>query len=144
MEVYDLAQGAKSKLANISSRGFVDTGDNVMIGGFIIGGNTTGTTSVVVRAIGPSLTNFGISGALPDPILELHDSNGTLLISNNNWKIRSDGSSQQAKMAATTLQPKSDLESAIFSILIPGSYTAIVRGADNATGIGVVEVYALE
>jgi hypothetical protein len=144
VEVYDLAQGANSKLANISSRGFVDTGDNVMIGGFIIGGgNGAGTSSVVVRAIGPSLTGFGISGALPDPTLELHDGNGALLVSNDNWKVRSDGSSQQAEIEATSLQPTSDLESDIFSILTPGSYTAIVRDKANSTGVGLVEVYNL-
>jgi uncharacterized repeat protein (TIGR03803 family) len=145
VEVYDLAQGTNSKLANISSRGFVDTDDNVMIGGLIVGGGPgVGTANILVRAIGPSLGNSGVSGALQDPMLELHDGNGTLLASNDNWKVRSDGSSQQTAIEATTIPPVNDFESAILSSLAPGNYTAIVRGVGNITGIGVVEVYNLQ
>jgi len=145
VEVYDLNQAANSKLANISSRGFVDTNENVMIGGLIVGGGAGGgSANAIVRAIGPSLSNFGVAGALQDPTLELHDGNGALLISNDNWKLRSDGTSQQAEIEATALQPTNDLESAIVSTLAPGNYTAIVRGKNNGTGVGLVEVYQLQ
>jgi hypothetical protein len=143
IEVYDLAQGANSKLANISSRGFVDTGDNIMIGGLIIGGSNGGGARVLVRALGPSLTGSGVTGVLPDPTLELHDGNGGVIATNDNWKTRPDGSSQQAEIEATTLPPANDLESALVRSLPPGNYTAIVRGINNSTGIGLVEVYNL-
>jgi hypothetical protein len=142
VEAYDLDQAANSKLANISTRGFVDTGDNVMIGGFIAG---NGVTNVIVRAIGPSLTGAGVSGALQDPTLELHDSSGATIATNDNWKVRdSDGSSQQAEIEATTIPPSNDLESALLATLTPGPYTAIVRGKNNTTGVGLVEVYNLQ
>ena len=144
VEVYDLAQAANSKLANISSRGFVDTNDNVMIGGLIVGNNTGGTSKVIVRAIGPSLSSSVIQGALQDPTLELHDGNGATLRSNDNWKTREDGSSQQAEIEATTIPPTNDLESAIVATVAPGNYTAIVRGKNNTTGIAVVEAYNLQ
>jgi hypothetical protein len=144
IEVYDLAQGANSKLANISSRGFVDTGDNVMIGGFIAGGPSGGSARVLVRALGPSLTNSGVAGALADPTLELHDQEGGILATNDNWKTRPDGSSQQAEIEATTLAPGNDLESALVHSLPPGNYTAIVRGLNNSTGVGLVEIYNLQ
>ena len=144
VEIYDLAQGAGSKPANISSRGFVDTGNNVMIGGLIVGGSGGGGAKVIIRAIGPSLSGSGVSGALQDPTLEVHDGNGALLVFNDNWKIRSDGSSQQAEVETTTIPPTDDRESAVVSTLSPGSYTAIVRGKNNSTGIGLVEVYNLQ
>jgi hypothetical protein len=143
VEAYDLAQTVPSKLANISTRGFVDTGDNVMIGGFIIGAglgnNGSGSEKVVVRAIGPSLIPFGITNALPDPSLELHDSNGNTIAVNDNWK---DGD-QAAEIQASGLAPGNDLESAILKVLPAGGYTAIVRGNANATGVGLVEAYNL-
>ena len=141
VEVYDLAQGANSKLANISSRGFVDTGDNVIIGGFIVGGGSGNGGRVIVRALGPSVP---VAGALADPTLELHDRSGTTLATNDNWKTRPNGSSQQAEIEVTTVPPASDLESALVQTLPPGNYTAIVRGKNNTTGIGLVEVYALK
>jgi hypothetical protein len=144
VEVYDLAEGANSRLANISSRGFVDTGDNVMIGGFIAGGPSGGNAGVLVRALGPSLTSSGVSGPLPDPTLELHDGNGGIIATNDNWKTRPDGSSQQAEIEATALQPANDLESALVRSLPPGNYTAIVRGINNSTGVGLVEIYNLQ
>jgi hypothetical protein len=144
VEVYDLAQGASSRLANISSRGFVDTGDNVMIGGLIAGGPSGDSARVMVRALGPSLISSGVAGALSDPILELHDGNGATIASNDNWKVRSDGTSQQAEIEATTIPPTNDLESALVRTLSPGNYTAIVRGQNNSTGIGLVEVYNLQ
>jgi hypothetical protein len=146
VEVYDLAQAANSKLANISTRGFVDTGNNVMIGGLIVGGGSGGgTAKVIVRALGPSLTGSGIAGALGDPTLELHDGSGTTLATNDNWKINDQtGQSQQAEIEATTIPPTNDLESALVAILAPGNYTAIVRGAGDTTGVGLVEVYNLQ
>jgi NHL repeat len=139
VEVYDLAQSAHSTLANISTRGFVDTGDNVMIGGLIVGGgNTGGTDKSVVRAIGPSLSAAGVSGALQDPTLELHDANGTTIAFNDNWK-----DSQQSEIQATGIPPNDDRESAIVATLSAGNYTAVVRGKNNSTGIGLVEVYNL-
>ena len=136
VEVYDLDSGAPVQLANISSRGFVQTGDDVMIGGFIIGG--THPAKVLVRAIGPSLTAFGIQGALADPTLELYDPNGGV-ISNDNWR-----STQEAEVTATTIPPTNDLEPAIVAALPPGNYTAVVRGKNNTTGIAVVEAYNLQ
>ena len=143
VEVYDLAQGANSKLANISSRGFVDTNDNVMIGGLIVGGGSGGgTAKVIVRAIGPSLS---VSGALGDPTLELHDVNGTTIATNDNWKIDDQtGQSQEADIRATTIPPTDDLESALVATLAPGNYTAIVRGKTNTTGVAVIEAYNLQ
>jgi len=135
VEAYDLDATANSKLANISTRGFVDIGDNVMIGGFILGG---GSAQVIVRAIGPSLTSFGVAGALQDPTLELHDGFGTLIVSNDDWK-----ESQQAEIEATGLQPTNDFESAIVMTLLPAPYTAIVRGKNDTTGVALVEVYNL-
>jgi hypothetical protein len=145
VEVYDLSRAANSKLSNISTRGFVGTNDNVMIGGLIIGkGNVGATGRVLVRAIGPSLSNAGVQGALQDPTLELHDGNGTTIDSNDNWKTRLDGSSQQAAIQATGLAPSNDLESALLETLVPGNYTAIVRGKNSTTGVGLVEIYNLQ
>ena len=138
VEVYDLNQTAASKLVNVSSRGSVQTGDNVMIGGFILGGGTA-AAKVVVRAIGPSLSLAGISGALANPTLELRNANGTLVRSNDNWK-----DTQQAEIQATGVPPKNALESAIVATLSPGGYTAIVAGKSGGTGVGLVEVYRLQ
>jgi streptogramin lyase len=137
VEAYDLNQATPSKLANISTRGFVNTGDNVMIGGFIVrpGGGTE--TRIVVRAIGPSLQP-GIPNALADPFLELHDSSGATIASNNNWR-----DSQETDIQNTGLAPTNDAESAILANLPPGAYTAIVRGNNNTTGVAVVELYNL-
>jgi Concanavalin A-like lectin/glucanases superfamily/Protein of unknown function (DUF642) len=136
VEVYDLASSANSKLANISTRGFVDTGDNVMIGGFIVGAGGGGSANVIVRAIGPSLTAAGVPGALQDPTLELHNGHGTVIGFNDNWK-----DVQQADITASTIPPTDDRESAIAATLRPGPYTAIVRGKNDTTGVGLVEVY---
>jgi WD40 repeat protein len=141
VEVYDLGQGANSKLANISTRGFVDSGDNVMIGGLIIGGGAGGgAAKIVVRALGPSIP---VPGALANPTVELHDQSGATIAFNDDWKTRPDGSSQQAEIEATGIQPPSDLESALVRTLPPGNYTAIVRGNESTTGIGLVETYHL-
>ena len=135
VEVYDLAPNVPASLANISSRGFVETGDNVMIGGFIAGNQAM---HVMVRAIGPSLTQFGIANALADPTLELHNSNGAIIAFNNDWQ-----DTDQAAIAATGIPPTNDKESAIVATLAPGNYTAIVRGLNDTTGVGLVEVYNL-
>ena len=100
---------------------------------------------MIVRALGPSLAGFGIPGVLADPILELHDSSGTLIVSNNNWKIRdADGTSQQAEIEATTIPPTNDLESALIATLASGNYTIVVRGVSDSTGVATVEVYNLQ
>ncbi|HEY3663838.1 MAG TPA: plastocyanin/azurin family copper-binding protein [Chthoniobacterales bacterium] len=137
VEAYDLDGSATSQLLNISTRGFVESGSNVMIGGFILGGGSE-NTKVLVRAIGPSLTGQGVAGALADPTLELHDGNGALIQSNDNWK-----DTQQTEIEATGLAPVNDLESAISETLAPGAYTAIVAGKGGTTGVGLVEVYRL-
>src|SRR5262249_49144640 len=113
---------------------FVDTGNNVLIGGFIVG---NGVTKVIVRAIGPSLGSVGISGALQDPTLELHDGSGALLASDDDWRT----GGQEAEIIATGIPPSDDRESAIVATLTPGPYTAIVAGKNNTTGVGLVEVY---
>ena len=141
VEGYDLTP-AIGKFGNISARGFVQTGDEAMIGGFILGNQTT---RVVVRALGPFLGQFSVPDPLADPTLEVRNSNGGLLVSNNNWKTRdSDGSSQQIQIQATGLAPSNDSESAVELTLPPGSYTGIVRGVNNGTGNGLVEAYNLQ
>jgi hypothetical protein len=137
VEVYDLDQSAGSKLANISTRGFVDIDDNVMIGG-LISGPAIGATEVLLRAIGPSLISVGIQDALQDPALELHDGSGAIVAMNDNWM-----DTQQAEIEATGLAPTDNNESAILQTLAPGNYTAIVRGNNNTTGVGLVEAYNL-
>jgi hypothetical protein len=140
-EVYDLDQTQDAVLANVSTRGVTQTGDDVMIGGIIVGGGTQGASAnVIVRAIGPSMS---VSGALADPTLELRDASGTLVAFNDNWKTRPDGTSQQAEIEATTIPPSNELESALVEILEPGQYTAVVRGQGATTGVGLVEVFNL-
>lgn len=134
VEAYDLEAGSNSRLANISTRGLVQTEDNVLIGGLILAGQEP--RRVIVRAIGPSLT---VPGALADPTLELRDANGGLLASNDNWRT-----SQEAEIIATTIPPSHDLESAVVQTLPPANYTAIVRGQNAATGVALVEAYALQ
>ena len=137
VEVYDLSQAAPAKLANISTRALVSTGDDVVIAGFILG-NHSGDDRIVVRGIGPSLTAAGVPDALADPILELRDRNGVLIFSNNDWQ---DNPAQAAELIAAGLAPTNNLESAIAATLPPGLYTALLAGQNNGTGIGLVEVY---
>jgi hypothetical protein len=134
VEAYDLDRSVDSKLANISTRGFVQTGDNVLIAGTIVVGQST--QKVIIRAIGPSLP---IAGKLENPTLELRDGSGTLLEGNDNWI---DSPNKQA-IIDSTIPPTNDLESAIVRTLSPANYTAIVRGVNDTTGIAVVQVYAL-
>jgi broad specificity polyphosphatase/5'/3'-nucleotidase SurE len=139
VEVYDLGQAAASKLANISTRAFVSTGADIVIAGFTLGGNS-GADNVIVRGIGPSLTAFGVPNALANPTLELRNSSGTLIRSNDNWM---DDSVQKALIMAAGLAPTNMLESAIHETLAPGQYTALLSGVNNGTGVGLVEVYDL-
>ena len=137
IEVYDLTQSANSQIANISSRGFVETGSNALIGGFIAGGSDGGRPArVVVRALGPSLADQGVAGALGDPTLELIDANGSTVRANDNWKA-----DQLIELEAIGIQPKHDAEAALIATLPAGNYTAVVRGAGDTTGVGLVEVY---
>src|SRR5947208_13407191 len=136
-EVYDLDQAADSRLANISTRAPVGTGSNVLIGGFITG-SKIGATRVAIRALGPSLQQFGIANSLPDPRLELHGANGALLAANDNWQS---DATQAALITGYGLAPPNNLESAIAISLAPGRYTAIVTGKNNQTGIGLIEIY---
>jgi len=131
VEVYSTLSG----LANVSTRGFVGTGDNVLIGGFISSGGND-SIQVIIRALGPTLTQFGVSGALADPTLSLIDGNGNVVRSNDNWKA-----AQQTAIQNSGFAPPNDLESAIFATLSNGNYTAIVSGKNGATGVGLVEVY---
>jgi hypothetical protein len=142
VEVYDLNPEDGSVLSNISTRGLVGTADDVMIGGVIVGDGTASST-VMVRGLGPSLTQAGVSNALADPTLELHDGNGATLVSNDNWKTRSDGISQQAEIEATKIPPTNDLESAILITLPAGNYTAILSGK-NGAGVALIEAYNLQ
>ncbi len=137
VEIYDLDQTADSQLGNISTRGFVDTGDNIMIGGFIVGGESS--TAVVLRAIGSSLSDQGIDAPLLNPTLELHDADGLQIAFDDDWK-----DSQQAEIEATGIPPTDNREAAIVADLDPGAYTAIVRGKNNTTGVGLMEVYNLQ
>jgi len=122
-----------AKIVNISTRGFVQTGDNVMIGGLIVTGNDP--SEVLIRAIGPSLP---VSDRLADPHLELFNSEGTAIFANDNWK-----NSQREQIEASRIPPSDELESAMRATLPPGNYTAIVSGADGGTGVALVEVYQL-
>jgi sugar lactone lactonase YvrE len=145
VEVYDLDSNVNSRLANISTRGSVDTGDNVMIGGFIVQGNQP--KKMVIRGIGPSLKPFGINNALGDPTVELHDSSGQVIATNNNWQTTQVGGvitgDQMNDIKNSGLAPSDPLEAAIIVTLPPAAYTAILRGG-NGIGIGLVEVYALQ
>ena len=142
LEVHDLDPSSGSLITNMSTRGVVETNANVMIGGFIVGAglgtNGDGSSEVLIRALGPELTGFGISDALQDPTMELHDGNGNLLLANDNWK-----DSQQAAIQATGLAPGDNREPAILTTLIQGNWTAIVRGKNNTTGVGLIELYRI-
>lgn len=139
IEVYDLDTGSRAtaRPVNVSTRARVLTGDNILIGGFVVGG--VRERRVLIRALGPSLTAFGVAGALADPTLEIKDATGVTLGTNDNWK-----STQQSAIQASGFAPPNDLDSAILLTLPPGACTALVRGVGSATGVGLVEVYDLE
>ncbi|MDQ3626506.1 MAG: hypothetical protein M3372_05200, partial [Verrucomicrobiota bacterium] len=137
VEVYDLEAAAASTLANISTRDRVQTGENVMIGGFILGGSNN-VTLVAVRGLGPSLNDQGITDALADPTLDLRDANGERMIFNDNWQ---DDADSAAQLTAKGIEPKAAAEAAIYTILPPGNYTAIVTGKDGTSGVGLVELF---
>jgi hypothetical protein len=137
IEIYDLDQPAASKLANISTRALVSTGDDIVIAGFVLGHNT-GDDRVVVRGLGPSLSSRGVPNVMANPTLELRDSNGAILLANNDWQ---DDAVQAAQITASGLAPTNNLESAVIANLPPGLYTALLAGLNNTTGIGLVEVY---
>ncbi len=139
VEIYDLNQGVPSKLANLSTRAFVSTGDNIVIAGFLLNDDAT-MDRIVVRGLGPSLSAFGIGNVLADPNLELRDSNGVLLISNNDWQ---DNPAAAGEISAAGLAPSNTLETAMVATLPPGLYTALLAGRNSGTGIGVVEIYDL-
>jgi hypothetical protein len=136
VEVYDLASGSSSTLGNVSTRGFVGSGDNVIIGGVIIGSGENPV--VVIRALGPTLSANGIAEPLLDPTLELFDENGVSLAFNDDWK-----QGQPRPVIATQLAPGNDREAVIVAFMAPGSYTAVVRGKDGTTGVALVEAYRL-
>ncbi len=148
VEVYDLSANTASILGNISTRSFVQTGDNIMIGGFIVQG--TGAKRVIIRAIGPELgaPPYNIPNALANPTLELHNGTGALIASNDNWRTTIIGgiimSSQVRDILYSGRAPADGRESAIIAELPPGNYTAIVRGVNDMTGVGLVEVYDLQ
>jgi hypothetical protein len=134
-----------SELRNISTRAFVQTGDNVLIGGFIIQGS--GTKRVIIRAIGPELTQYGVPNPLSNPTLELHDDTGALIASNDDWMHTIIGgiitTNQVQEIMSSGYAPTDGRESAIIGDLPPGNYTAILRGVNNMTGVALVEVYDL-
>lgn len=137
VEVYDRLHSTDAVLANISTRGFVQTGNNVMIGGFILGGSTL-NSRVAVRGLGPSLSQFGLSNLLADPTLELHDGNGAILISNDNWQ---DDLVSASQLILHNLALQDSRESGIFASLPPGGFTAILAGKSGGIGIALVEIY---
>ena len=146
VEMYDLSPAPDSILGNISTRSFVQTGDAVMIGGFIVQG--TQSRRVIIRAIGPELTQYGVPDVLADPTLELHDGTGALIASNDNWMTTIIGgiitANQVSDIQNSGHAPGDASESAIIATLSPGSYTAIVRGVNNTMGVALAEVYDLD
>jgi len=146
VEVYDLSSGTNSVLGNISTRAFVQTGDNVMIGGFIVQGTTP--KRVIIRAIGPELGQYGVPNPVADPTLELHDGTGALISRNDNWQTTIIGGiitrDQVQEIQNSGHAPGDPRESAIIADLPAGNYTAIVRGVNNTIGIALVEVYDLD
>lgn len=139
IEVYDLSSATQAKLANISTRALTGTGANIVIAGFTLG-NNAGSDKIVVRGIGPSLADAGVPNPLANPTLELRSANGALVASNDDWQ---QDATQAGELKATGLAPSKDLESALVKALPPGAYTALLIGANNSTGIGLIEIYDL-
>ena len=140
VELYDANTGTDSHFGNISTRGFVQSGNNTLIAGFILGGSNA-NDHVAIRGIGPSLSQFGLSNVLVDPTLELHDGNGATLITNDDWQT---DPVSAAALVANNLAPSNPKESAIYTSLPPGAFTAILAGKSGGIGIGLVEVYNLK
>jgi hypothetical protein len=138
VDAYDMSAASPARLANVATRGLIQPDDKLMIGGFII---QNGAVRAVVRAIGPSLTAFGISNALPDTTLQLRNQNGVIVRENDNWQS---DPAQKQELQSVGLQPSHDLEAALIATLPPGQYTAQVRGKGQASGIGVVQIYFLQ
>ena len=141
VEVYDLNSAAGARLANISTRGSVQTADNVMIGGFALGGSSINPATIIVRALGPSLAGSGINNPLSNPTLQLFDNNGQSVAFNDNWQ---DDPSQATQLQALNLAPPNASEAALVATLPPGLYTAVVAGQGGGMGIGLIEVYAVQ
>jgi hypothetical protein len=141
VEIYDLNSAANARLANISTRGFVQTANNVMIGGFVLGGSSINPARIVVRALGPSLASAGINNPLSNPTLQLFDNNGQVVAANDNW---TDNPTQASELQTLNLAPTNPAESAIVGMLPPGLYTAVVAGQGGGIGIGLIEVYAIQ
>jgi hypothetical protein len=140
VDMFDIALGANARLANVSSRGFIGTGDNVLIGGFFAGPQTAAVTGVVFRAIGPSLSHFGVPQPIQDPTIDIYNRDGTLIAANDDWQ-----SAQPSEIQAVGLAPSDPRESAILlRNFDPGPYTAIVRGKGNTTGVGLVEIFDVQ
>jgi hypothetical protein len=140
VELYDLdGNASSSRLANISTRGLVQTGENVIIGGFILGSDQ-GAAEILVRGLGPSLAQLGVTDALADPTLQLRNSHGTVVATNDDWKH---DPTQAARITATTIPPTNEREAAIVTTLAPGAYTAVLAGKNGGVGVGIVEVYNL-
>jgi hypothetical protein len=137
-EIYDVSPQSNCRLANISGRSYVGTGDNALISGFIVGDVASAT--VVVRALGPSLVSFGVNQPLSDPVLTIYDSKGSVIASNDNWQ----DDNNAMLIRRNGLAPPNALESAIVLHLPAGAYTAIVRGPNGAAGNALVEVYHLD
>jgi hypothetical protein len=138
VDAYDMGGNSPARLANIATRGLVQPGDKLMIAGFII---QNASVRAAIRAIGPSLSAFGITNALPDTTLQLRDQNGAILLENDDWKT---DPTQKDELQSSGLQPSHDLEAALIMTIPPGQYTAQVRGKPEVSGIGVVEVYFLQ
>jgi hypothetical protein len=136
VDAYDISAGSPAKLVNIATRGLIQAGDKLMIAGFIV---QNAPVRAVVLASGPSLLAFGISNALPDTTLQLRDQNGAIVLENDDWKTN-----QQQELESIGLHPSHDLEAALVTTIQPGQYTAQVRGKDNSSGIGVVQIYFLQ
>jgi hypothetical protein len=137
VEIYDLSASTTSQIANISTRGKVDGGDNILFGGMIVGGNEV--TKVAIRALGPSLISNGVANALSDPTLEVYDGHGTLIAQNDDWR-----SSQSQQLIDSGLSPPDDREAAVVLSLPPGNCTAVVRGKNSGSGVALVEIYNLD
>lgn len=138
VEIYDLSHDANARLANTSARGFINTGDDIMIGGFIIRGLPGSGGGIIVRALGPSLAGYGVDNVLADPKLELYDPNGSLIAANDNWE-----DTQETEIEATGFAPSKPSEAAILTTQPPGAFTAIVRGTNGTTGNALIEIYSL-